>query len=249
MKQPAVSQNRSLRTVISNSQYRFVCLFIFTHEKRENTVTFNSQERRVRITHDLLYIARWNREIPKIEKIKKSESSEGKIMMTPFPRERNQSSRNSNSSSSSDENCLEDILDFSAFGSPEVEIIELEEVKSNEFISTLRRENTILENEMLDILYSNTTPDFHTHKQLFIECKRTDSNLEMKCEDCASELKRWRRRRQNLKNSARFKKSLKMGVESLEMKRNRLQQINIRLKSENNSLKRQREILRQNLRS
>lgn len=164
-------------------------------------------------------------------------------MMTPFPRERNQNSRNS---SSSEENCLEDILDFSTSGSPEVEIIG-EEVESNEFISTLKSENTISENGMLDVLYSNTTPDFHTHKQLFIECKK--EQVDRTCEDCVSEVKRWRRRRQNMKNSARFKRSLKMGVESLEMKRNRLQQTNIRLKSENYSLKRQREILRQKLRS
>ena len=167
--------------------------------------------------------------------------------MTPFPRERNQNSRSSRTSSSSEEICLEDILDFpSASGSPEVEIIG-EEVETNEFISTLRSENTITENGMFDVLYSNTTPDFHTHKQLFIECKK--EHLERTCEDCASEVKRWRRRRQNMKNSARFKRSLKMGVESLEMKRNRLQQTNIRLKSENYSLKRQREILRQKLRS
>ena len=163
-------------------------------------------------------------------------------MMTPFPRERNQSSRNS---SSSEENCLEDILDFSTSGSPEVETIR--GVESNEFISTLRSENTISENGMLDVLYSNTTPDFHTHKQLFIECKK--EHVDRTCEDCASEVKRWRRRRQNMKNSARFKRSLKMGVERLEMKRNRFQQTNIRLNSENYSLKRQREILRQKLRS
>ena len=178
-------------------------------------------------------------------------------MMTPFPRERNQSSRSSRfsrtskSSSSSEEICLEDILDFS--GSPEVEIIDLEVEKvENEFISTLKKEKTIRENEMFDILYCNTTPDFHTHKQLFIECNRVNqghTEVMKTCEDCASEVKRWRRRRQNMKNSARFKRSLKMGVESLEMKRNRLQQTNIRLKSENFALKRQREILRQKLRS
>ena len=94
-------------------------------------------------------------------------------MMTPFPRERNQNSRSSRTSSSSEEICLEDILDFpSASGSPEVEIIGEE---TNEFISTLRSENTITENGMFDVLYSNTTPDFHTHKQLFIECKKRTS--------------------------------------------------------------------------
>ena len=74
-------------------------------------------------------------------------------------------------------------------------------------------------------------------------------HLNRTCDDCASEVKRWRRRRQNMKNSTRFKRSLKMGVERLEMKRNRFQQTNIRLNSENYSLKRQREILRQKLRS
>ena len=44
-------------------------------------------------------------------------------MMTPFPRERNQSTKSSRNSSSSEENCLEDILDFSTSGSPENEII------------------------------------------------------------------------------------------------------------------------------
>ena len=110
-------------------------------------------------------------EFPRIREIqeikKKSESLKVKRMMTPFPRERNQSSRNS---SSSEENCLEDILDFSTSGSPEVETIR--EVESNEFISTLKSKNTISEDGMLDVLYSNTTPDFHTHKQLFIECKK-----------------------------------------------------------------------------
>ena len=101
---------------------------------------------------------------------KKSESLKVKRMMTPFPRERNQSSRNS---SSSEENCLEDILDFSTSGSPEVETIR--GVESNEFISTLKSKNTISEDGMLDVLYSNTTPDFHTHRQLFIECKKRTS--------------------------------------------------------------------------
>ena len=226
---------------------------ICIYSREKGKVTFNSREWGLRTTHCGLYIAGWNREISKIEKfqkLKKSESPKGKIMMTPFPRERNQNSRSSNSS---EENCLEDILDFSTSGSPElpeVEIIAVEEVESNEFISTLRRENTIAENGMLDILYSNTTPDFHTHKQLFIECKTEKmEHVNRTCSDCASEVKRWRRRRQNMKNSARFKRSLKMGVETLEMKRNRLKQTNIRLKSENFSLKRQREILRQKLRS
>ena len=168
--------------------------------------------------------------------------------MTPFPRERSSTRRSSSTSSEEKSSCLEDILDFlPEVDSPEVELVE-ENVESNEFISTLKK-STISENLMFDILYSNTTPDFHTHKQLFIECNREDQKVTKTCEDCASEVKRWRRRRQNMKNSARFKRSLKMGVESLEMKRNRLQQTNIRLRSENFSLKRQREILRQKLRS
>ena len=146
-------------------------------------------------------------------------------MMTPFPRERSSTLRSFSTSSEEKSSCLEDILDFPQ-SSPEVELIEIEEnVESNEFISTLKRENsTISENLMFDILYSNTTPDFHTHKQLFIECNRPAQGQKVTktCEDCASEVKRWRRRRQNMKNSARFKRSLKMGVESLEMKRNRL---------------------------
>merc|ERR1712183_1078104 len=136
-----------------------------------------------------------------------------------------------------------------------------------EFILNLRARRTISENSMLDILYANTTPDFHTHKQLLVDCRppikssdqseptereAVESEAEFSrqmCNNCAQELKKWRRRRQNLKNSARFKRSLKSGIECLETKRNRLYQTNIRLKSENLALKRQREILRQKLRS
>merc|ERR1712046_33866 len=177
-------------------------------------------------------------------------------MMTPFPRERNQTTSSSDDlqSSCEENNCLEDLLDFSENNSKNEELNKEGDSKKNGFISSLKEENTISENSMLDILCSNTTPDFHTHKQLFIECNASNEDTNTQtiiktCEDCASEVKKWRRRRQNMKNSARFKRSLKIGVESLEIKRNRLQQINIRLRTENSSLKRQREILRQKLRS
>ena len=85
----------------------------------------------------------------------------------------------------------------------------------NTYINDLLEEKSLEEDELLDILEYNTTPDHHNYSQLMTDCD-CDSKI------CLKSVKTWRRKRPNRRNYKNFIKSHEKQVTKLEDQKHRL---------------------------
>ena len=88
-------------------------------------------------------------------------------------------------------------------------------METNTYINDLLEEKTLEEDELLNILEDNTTPDHHNYSQLMTDCDCNSKN-------CLKSVKTWRRKRQNRRNYKNFIKSHEKQVIKLEDQKHRL---------------------------